>query len=506
MINLIIDSIQNNQSLNIEIEETFERLIINASSETLISLNKNCIDLINSRIINSRDYLIDFIITINENPITCDPENFEEFWEEYTEILKLHDVEFNCKCSLKIAIRKRTENNILSIYCFDSFYKYISSINCVSILKLLSKYKYYYFEVIDRSLTLNCYTNMFYFYTKGFSINHSFDKDISKEILNIRIQNCSYANRSVLNFEPNNFKLQGNYSLELYNFFQKFIIIFSLISIFDISEIKNNKIELSLCGKAVQNFVIDYMSSENKYLIVYYEIFNWIYDKENVIDKLLIVRNVLMVNLYGKTTLEIPDSILSTIKSNFKIYIQDNYEQYVNSKTTAITTLLDIQKRISELSNNLTDNFFKNITMICTFIFTIIIVNPINDGKFTDIFTKDITLISSALILLSIIFLIYTLCDIKSKKNNLYLLQENINTIYNDILSTETLDEIVTNNEYYINSKIQLEKRINLYTTLWLLLIFIFLMLTVILGWKHCYYVFKFIYNWICSYWNTLNT
>ncbi|OPJ58144.1 hypothetical protein [Clostridium chromiireducens] len=505
MINSIINLIQDSTSINISIKEDFERLSINASSNSLINLKENCVDLLKHQLLNSRDYILDFIISINDNPIHYDLENFQEFWEEYSEISELHITDTECKCELNITIKKHHENNILSVYSLDSLCNYINSLNLTSILSLLAKKKYSYFEIIDESLYINCYSNMFYFYTKGTSINPQFEKNSSKEILDISTQNCSYANRLQLDFEPNNFKFSGSINPQLNNLFEKILIIFSLILIFDISHIKENKIELSLCGKTVQNFIIDYTSVNAVNLNIYYAIFEWVYSKENVVDKLLICRNVLLINLYRKETLDIPCNLLSTIKSNFKIYIQDNYEKYVSSKTTAITTLLDIQKQISELSNNLTDNFFKNITIICTFVFTIIIVKPIGDGKLTNIFTKDVTLISIALTILSIIFLKYTLIDIDSKKNNLYLLQTNINKIYTDILSTETLDEIVTNNEYYLNSKLQLDKKIHDYTILWSLVILLFFLLTLVLGWDHFYYVFNFIYSWIASRFTTSN-
>lgn len=506
MINSIINLIQDSDSLHITIEENFERLSINASSQSLINLSENYIDLINQRFLNNRDCLIDFAIIINDNQINCDLENFGEFWEEYTETLKFHETDTLCKCNLTIGIKKCIRNSTLSIYSLDSFYNYINALNLSSILSLLAKKKYNYFEIIDSSVNLNCYSNMFYFYTQGTHINHQFDKNSSKEILDSRIQNCNYSNTLYLNFEPNNFKLVGTHTTQLNSIFEKILIIFSLISIFDISAIKENNIELSLCGKAVQNFNLDYKLINTDELHVYYEIFQWIYEKENILDKLLICKNVLLVNLYRKIKLDIPSNLLSTIKSNFKIYIQDNYEKYVSSKTTAITTLLDIQKQISELSNNVTDNFIKNITIICTFIFTIVIVKPIESGKLTDIFTKDITGISIALTSLSIIFLIYTLSDTKSKKDNLYSLQVNINQLYNDILSTETLDEIVTNNQYYINSKKQLDIKIHKYTILWSLVILLFFLLTLILGWNHFYYVFNFIYTLITSHYIFFNT
>lgn len=497
MLKSIMKIIKINNCLNIEINETVDRVNITASAQNIIKISKENIILINENISNDRDVIIDFIISINGNNINFSGENFYELYSDYEEILDMNN-DKSCVSELKICIKKIIENRVLSIYSLKSFLKYVNSISCYSFLELLNKKKYCYFEILDKGLEINCYTNMFYFYTKGLSINNEFDEIISKHILDTQLQNCSYANRSAISFEPYNFKLEGMYNKDIGEIFQKLTIIFSLITIFDISEIKSDNIEISLYGKSVQSFNLNYKETNFDDLNYYYSIFKWIFEKENITDKLLIVRNVLSINLYGKIILEVPQNIISTIKSNYKIYLHDNFEKYVSSKSIAISNLLDIQKQILDLSNNLTDNFFKNIIAICSFIFTLIIVNPISDGNLTDIFTKDITIISLVLTIFSIIFLVYNLYDINSKKENLYLLHENINTIYSDILSEETLNEIINNNNYYKESKQKLDKKIKILTILWGIIIFTFFILTIILGGKHFYNNYNTRRFWYC--------
>lgn len=497
MINLILDIIKDYGFDKTSIDESFERLVINASSSNLINIDKNFIKKINNQFLSKRECILDFILTINENDIIYDFENPSLFWEQYSDAIDFNDMNSDCNCKLSIITKKYIKDKILSIYHFDSFLKYIDTINFNDILNIFYDYKYTYFEILDNSFDINSHTNMFYFYSVGQSIYEHFDKNNSQKVLEIQHQNCIFANRILFDFEPNNFNLIGNSNNKLHLFFKKLLIIFSLISVFDNSEIKENNLELSLCGKSILNFKIDCKNIILDKAYVYYEIFNWIYQKGNAIDKLLVTRNVLFVNIFRNNTILLPNTILATIKSNYKIYTQDNYAEYVSSKTTAISTLLDIQKQISELSNNLTDNFIKNITMFCTFIFTIIILNSVNNGKFSEIFTKEITLISTCLIMISIIFLVYTLIDINSKKENLISLQKNIKLIYNDILSPETLDEIVDKNAYYITSQNELNKRINIYKYLWLIVISAFSIATLALGWKHFLFVFEYVKNFI---------
>lgn len=496
MINDVIKSIQSNININIDIDENFKTLKITSSSNSKIKLVDRCISILTNNLINKRDTLIDFIIKINTNPIIYDFDNPNSFWSEYKSFMdNIDDDDFVVEYKLEITIKKTPKNNVLSIYSLDCFTKYLNTLKFSDIFKLLYKYKNISFEILDKSVSINSCTNSFYFYTchkEQYTLINSENK-----LLDFHSENCNFLNRINFQFEPNDFKLNINYNNDLCKLFNKMYITFCLIYIFDVSEIKDNTLELLLYGKVMNKFTIDLKQVDFDNLNIYTDIFNWIYNSKNIVDKLLIARNVLLVNLIKESSIDIPSSILSTIKSNFKIYTTDNYEKYVNSKTSAIANLLDIQNKIFELSDKLSENFIKNITAVGSFIFTVIVLNQVGNGTFTDIFSKDVTLISIMLIILSFIFLNYTLNDIKTKKKNLKSLQNNINKIYKDILSKETLDEITEKNEYYSETITLLDIKIKSHTRKWILCIIIFWITTVILGWTHYLYVINYIINHI---------
>lgn len=480
-----------------EFKETFNQLDITINSPSLITLKKNFLEIINSQL-GEFDNLIDFNINIDGNTILYNYKDPHEFWSEIQGAIDYCDDITSCKCTVKILIKKNRNLNKLSIYYIDIFFDYLNSLNLNSLLELLYKYKYTYF-IIYNNASINCGTNMFRFCSFNCNNNYIFDTNSSNDCMDFILKNCNFANRSSYYFEPANFNIDDSAPDSIKNLFNKLIAIFSLISLFDISSISDNDLTLTLTGNTIYNITIEYSSiSLDKYLN-FFNIFNWVHKGNNNSDKLLIARNVLLANLYEKTLLELPQNILGTVKSNYKIYSKDNYEKYASAKSTSINTLLDLQNQLSNLSNTLTDNFSKNLIFISTFIFSTVIINSMNNGKFTDIFTKEITLILIGLIFISILLLYYTRADIKSKRRIIDSLQSNIRTIYSDILSEETMDDIIDNNEYYKTLNLELDKRINLYTFFWWIIIIIFLFLTITVGWKHFLWVINYIKDFVST-------
>ena len=113
---------------------------------------------------------------------------------------------------------------------------------------------------------------------------------------------------------------------------------------------------------------------------------------------------------------------------------------------------------------------------------TIIIVNSINDGKFKDIFTKDITYISLFLLIVSLLYLIYTCHEYNSNKKRIETIYNRQKENYKDILTETEVNELLKNNEYYNTDMDNANTKRKFYCILWCIFLFVFLILLFILG------------------------
>uniref|UniRef100_UPI000465AE00 hypothetical protein n=1 Tax=Clostridium sp. Ade.TY TaxID=1391647 RepID=UPI000465AE00 len=230
------------------------------------------------------------------------------------------------------------------------------------------------------------------------------------------------------------------------------------------------------------NINIDEISS---YKLLYDEIY-----KENFItDKLEIARNILSIYLIKSSTLYIDDKVIKSIRSNYNIYLRENYDKYIELKMQTVSSLLDLQKEFSKIGNDISDNFIKNLGTLVTFLFTAIILNSLNNDSFTSLFTSDITKVSITILILSTIFVIYTYKLSKKSISDIEHLYTNISCIYNDLLDSSEVENI-TEKSYYTETKKNLDSKLKWYRNVWIVILPILFISTFTLGYTH-------IINWV---------
>lgn len=471
------------------IYENFDEFILTISSQNII-LSENIEDIINN-FIDKRDYLLELKFSINggEPTILCE-NKYREFIEDCSTNKYYKDNDSDIE-ELNLYIKKVYKNKLISIYSLDEFSDYLYSLSLHDLLKKFSKYDgYINFVLIKETSSINSSSNMISFIS-SLDYNKTNYNPIENDILNKRLQICNFENNTEFNFEPFNFKLDNSINNKLDLLFEKLSIIFSLISIFDLSFIESNHVQLTLLGKIYKKYTLDFNTLNIENLSNIYKIFKWVYGDKNINDRILIARNVLGSYLISNNDIQISSDILKAIESNHKIYLKENFEQYVNIKNNIIDSLLQVEAEIIALLNSFTDNFIKNIIAICTFIFSIIILNSFSDKKFDNIFTKDITIISLAIIFLSFIFLYATCKDIKFKYEIVQKITNNISLNYKDLLTDNEVDKIFTDYQSITYVKSSLFKKINFFKTLWIIVLVIFFIVTFILGFKHFYYCFN---------------
>lgn len=470
-------------------EETFTMFKVLIKSASVPRLDLSFFDSIKNYF-NFRDTLFSLSLSFNnDDPI--------EYYDKPTEFID--EIDTNMKfiseldvIDFKLEISKSINNNTLSVYDLDSFGNYLSSLSLSGIIHSFystCKHNFFFFEIQNTSINLTSYSNTFCFKTKDslFEKVYSMNLDVIKNRKTI----CNFLNDETFNYEPDSFVLSSTINDKIDILFSKLKIVYSLVSIFDISQIKDNSISLSVNGYKSTELNIDFRSLDIINANLYYEIFSWIYSEGTLSDKVGIARNIISLYLVNSNNINIDKSALSAIKSNYNMYLKENVEKYLDLKSKIVESLISFEKSINELSSTVTDGFIKNLGAIGTFIITAIIMNSFSEKKLNNIFTKDITIISLALILVSLIYLAYTLIETKSKLRNLIFTYYRFKNGYTDILVRKDINILFNKNRFFKRDIKRIKNKIKLFSIIWTLVLFVFLLVVVYLGFEHITNIFK---------------
>jgi len=465
---------------NTEITENFHSLNISISFNNIFILTHDlCNKILN--ILSCDDKLFSFTIKYDDSNEVIYSENICAFIENLNNQINLLNPQQSTE--IFIQINKCKTNSTINIYSIDNFCTYLESANICEILTNLSS-KFYHnfitFEIIDALSNINISSNSFIIKSINSSIGRDYIIDNSSKE-NFRSV-CCFLGKVCLNFTPDAFDLPTSQNARIDSFFQKLKIIFSIIYIFDISDLINNNINIKLNGyKNIElNLPINTLNLNN--LIIYYDIYKWIYTDGNISDKIGIARNIISLYLTNYNTIELHESVLTAIRSNYTIYLKENVEKYLEVKTKVIDNIFSTNTQISDLINSLTKNFMKNLSVIGTFIATITIMNSLNDKRLTNIFTSEITIISLVLVLISVFYFKYTCKEYDQNKKRIKTLYSRLKESYKDILVPADIGTLFKNDIYFNDDIHEADEKATLYKEYWKWCLFIFEMLVIILG------------------------
>lgn len=249
--------------------------------------------------------------------------------------------------------------------------------------------------------------------------------------------------------------------LEIEKIFDKLTLLLSVIAISNYSSFKKNKLDYSINGynniKSEINFEhISFPVSDIKKI---YDIFDWIYKEEkNILERIEVSRNILSLYCIDNNILEINNSILNSIKSNYSIYLKRNVDRYMKVIKDGQSLLNELENNFYMLQNTFNNKFKKSISTLFTFLISTVLFNTLATGKIQNIFTKDITILSIVLFIILIIVFLYEIFELikntdkiennyEEKKKLLYLIlgKNEIEDIFKDIKILELNKKEVKN-------------------------------------------------------------
>lgn len=228
--------------------------------------------------------------------------------------------------------------------------------------------------------------------------------------------------------------------------FRKACVVLSMYYVCDSTKINDN-VEFHLCGyKTIRTKLtalkLNDLDIGDEYCDRWFDIYNWAYSGGYTLDRLSISRNIISLNCCSDNIAFINESTFRSIKSNFKIFEQDNVRQYIKVRNEVSNMLISMQKEINTIVDGFVSDFKKNIIAVSTFFLTVIVVRVISNGDFTGGFTTPIMVLSLIYLCISLGLLFYSRRELDIKKNLFTKHYDQIKERYRILLSDEELKEM----------------------------------------------------------------
>ena len=386
--------------------------------------------------IPSRDEVRIFLSLENEDPFIIAKNSTEAEYRAFIEETLEDEMIFT-----KIEINKTLADGHFSIYRYQKFVEDIVGLSMEDVLKTFSMFldgagKNIVFELFDSPNIF--YTKTMYFLPVG---NREIDCNFSRtqRLLACR-DNTYFYNQDSYGLLPDDFKIEVGYEGNPFKeLFMKLETILAASFIASNATIQGGQMKLQIMGQRS----VDYVCRLNEITgnQVLYKIYDWIYSGGSSIDKAIIARNIICLHCKYEPLLNLDEKVLSSIQSNYNLYLKDNVGQYLELKNKVAEFISDIVSRTGEYATELLDKFKANVIAIFGFLFTVVIAGIVSDQPLNNIFTKDITVILELVLVGSVVYLFICYGQSKYQMNKVYESYEKLKKSYDKILTEDDIQE-----------------------------------------------------------------
>lgn len=389
----------------------------------------------------------------------------------------------------KFAIEKRKVDKVLTVYDWSLFTDFLQGSSLSAFLNAIS-------NRLDGNLMIEVWTEGFCPFKSNTIAFISKGETAQSELIGHRNIRVSSRHKYCLSNMQNGTLLPEDLLTDSTTdkvslLFRKASLAMSMLFVCDSSSV-GNSLELGICGYKTfrrqyeaQHF--DNLALEDKYCNLWFEIYDWAYTGGYTSDRLSIARNIISLNVQGDDLCTISDSTLRSIKSNFKIFEQDNVRQYIKVRNEISSLLIGMQREINAIVDGFASDFKKNILAVFTFFFTVIIVRVISKGDFTGGFTTPVFILSLIFLALSLALLVFSRKELDKKKGLFEKHYNQIKNRYKSLLSDEEIKEMFedSNPNKQDSHANYIEWQGKVYTWLWIACVVV-LAVFAFFAWKYC--------------------
>ena len=177
-------------------------------------------------------------------------------------------------------------------------------------------------------------------------------------------ENCNFTTLEKYHLLPEDFKIDIDIvDNKLSALFSKLATFLSIIYLSSFSTINKESFNSEIICQRNIVFIDDYNSL--KYNEQLYKIYEWVYTEGNIIDKLLIARNVISLHCKYVKLIDLDERTFESIKANHQLYLKDNVSKYIEAKESVSKFIVDIvsqiDENISKLTGELKNNFIEYV-------------------------------------------------------------------------------------------------------------------------------------------------
>lgn len=379
----------------------------------------------------------------------------------------IQGAKFGESIQVLITIKKSILDDCLSVYCYNSFLQDLCSLSLIECLEtfslLLKDINHLRFIIFDHNCFFSTKTITFLSDEQN-KTEYGFDRI---ERLKKCIETSSFSESKHYGLIPDDFKFIVNLDNNpLTNIFDKLCTVLSLTYISSIARIQDEKVEIQIMGQ--RNLTFENLLENFKNNSELYKIYDWAYTEGNVIDKLIIVRNVLSLHCKYTKIDDIDSLAFASVQSNYNLYLKNNVTQYLELKNKVAEYICDVVAKTGDYASIIFERFKQNLIAVLGFLFTAIIANIVSDQPLNNIFTKDVTTILEVVLAGSIIFLIFCVIEVNYQNKNIKSSYKQLKKHYKDVLTDDDIREIFNDDSAFKKMQKEIKKRKTIAICLWI--------------------------------------
>ena len=346
------------------------------------------------------------------------------------------------------SVEKNNRDNVLSVYDYELFVNYLKTLHVSEFIGAIKS------ELKD-SLFFEVETGPCnYFSTQSIALIKKGDAIPSLkrvEHVNGRYDQCGrycqWTSKLPALLPEDLYEAGNRTGGELSTIFSQICLLLSACYVADFSSVDKTQLKIRISGfkTLVSEFdkvkVCD-LAFDEKSVEQWFAIYDWCYTGGYTSDRLTIARNIISLNCPNFEKLELNKSTLGAVKSNFRIFEQDNVRQYIKVRKDVSSDLLTLQDKINSIVEGFTGDFRKSVVGLGTFFLTLVVVRVVAGGHWYEPFCNQIVMLSFLFLVLSAVVLVYSRKTL-DKKEQLYAKHYGqLRERYDKLLSKEEADKI----------------------------------------------------------------
>lgn len=438
--------------------------------------------------VNTRDSVTLTITLDNMDPYMFLLSNTDNNLQYEKDIENINDlIDDDSILTIKYTISKNKKDKKLSIYNFSLFCQFLHNQKLVYLLNHLKKNidfnEYLHLEVQNDPIPKIYFnSNIIYCASASYSSNFSpwVDQSERKKILDIRKFNANPQIFSEYKFIPEDFHNVSSDQNMLDTLLHKVHIVLCASYIANASNIvKTDNLQFGFIGHKFIDVICNFTTNQFNDCRVFSDIYQWIYSKDDIHDKLDLSRNIISRYIIRQNgTISLPEDTYNSIQSAHAIYLKENVEKYIETKNKVAEVATELSIKSTEISQFFIAGFKNNNLTVLTFFTSIFIFNSLSDNFLKNLFTGQIYYLSLVFLLISVIYLFIIRCQLMNdlKKNIVYFYR--IKRIYRDLFDKKELNNLF-NYRHLRDTKKYVLNTVRRYTFLWLIEVLI-LLITII--------------------------